>query len=457
MSSYILAIDVSSSSCKAFLVDRNKEVFKATSFPITTIFPEIGLVEHDADEIWEQALKSIKALVQEVSIDEIASIAIANQRETVIAWDEEGRALFNAISWQDQRSPAFFQKYKEHEKLIREKTGLVFNSYFSVSKIKWLLDCLNSTNLKIGTVDSWLIYKLTGNFYTDVSNASRTMLFDIQKVEWSEELLNLFEIPKEILPEVKASADNYGYWEYEGKKIPVYAVMGDQQAALYALGNSEGVVNCTYGTGAFLLLNTSDKIIKLPNTISSIAWKHNNKVTYLMEAVSFNCGNVLTKLHSKKLFEYQINNEEFLDAFYLPTQSKRLFIFGEEIKNELAYNLPKEGEELLKALCNGIALSINELLELFKKALDIKELWVNGMISELNYLNSVQASLSKLRVFKSFISNQSAMGVAYLAGVHMGWWAEGEWNKEPKEIFESKELKVKILDRWREILYNKGL
>ncbi|OAL10223.1 hypothetical protein A6V39_02135 [Candidatus Mycoplasma haematobovis] len=455
MSKYILAIDVSSSACKAYLVDKNKEVFKSTSFPITTISPDIGLVEHDADEIWEQALRSIKVLIKECSIDEIAAIAISNQRETVMAWDENGRSLFNAISWQDQRTNAFFEQYKEHEDLVREKTGLVFNPYFSVSKIKWLLDCLNSTNLRIGTVDSWLIYKLTGNYYTDVSNASRTMLFDIAKLEWSDELLALFEIPKHILPEVKASADAYGYWEYEGKKIPVCAVLGDQQAALYALGNKEGVVNCTYGTGAFLLLNTSNRIIKLPNTITSVAWKHANKVTYILEAASFNCGNVLSKLHSEKAFEYLINNEEYLDAFYLPTQNKRLFIFGGEVKNELSYNVPKEGEPLLKALCNGIALSINELLQSFMKEIEIKELWVNGKISELNYLNSIQASLSKLKTFKSVISNQSAMGVAYLAGVYMGWWKEGEWNKEANAVFEPKELKVKIFEKWREIFYNK--
>ncbi|AEW45977.1 glycerol kinase [Mycoplasma haemocanis str. Illinois] len=430
MSGYILAIDASSSSCKAALFDDLGRVVKEHSLLINTQYLGDFYVEQDPEKIFQSQVQAMKAVLSGVDLSLVKGIGITNQRETVVAWDAETYLpLYPAISWQDRRNLDFFQDLKPHEDFIKKTTGLVFHPYFSAPKIKWLLKHLQGKRFKIGTIDSWLIFKLTGHkvFATDVSNASRTMLMDIEKLCWSKELLELFQISEDILPQIKNSLDDYGYWEYRGIKIPILGVLGDQQAALFSLGVEVGTACCTYGTGAFLLVNCGIKRETIPNTLTTVAWKlREGEICYALESSLFSCGNAMNQLEKKgSIWNYEMSTNTYLDSFFLPAFNGNLFLMDSQEYKDLSHNkdmVLEDSEKFLKSLCNGIALAVDHMLSPFNECIDIRELWVNGKVSNLEYLNAVQSSICGLNVLKCSQENQSILGIAYLVGIGVNFW-----------------------------------
>ena len=295
---YIVALDQGTTSSRTIAFNSDGEALTSAQQDFEQLFPENGWVEHDPEAIWQSQYKTLKkVLSQDISAEQVAGIGITNQRETTILWNRTtGKPIYNAIVWQDRRTAAFCDglKAQGHSDLIQQKTGLVIDAYFSGSKVRWILDHVEGARelaengeLCFGTVDTWLIYKLTEGrvFITDVSNASRTMLFNIHDLSWDEELLELFEIPKEILPEVKSSSEIYGSTHLFETEIPIAGIAGDQQAALFGqLCTKKGMVKNTYGTGCFLLMNTGKKPVLSNNQLlTTVAWQINGKTHYALE------------------------------------------------------------------------------------------------------------------------------------------------------------------------------
>ena len=308
MKKYTLAIDQGTTSTRAIIFNENFEIVSNNQKEFKQYFPKDGCVEHDPEEIWETVLETSKNAIEQakISSSEIAGIGITNQRETTILWDKKnGQPVYKAIVWQDRRTVNYCNKLKDKNIGLVEKiqkiTGLVLDSYFSATKIKWIIDNIASAKnliekneLLFGTIDTWLLWKLTEgrSHFTEATNASRTMIYDIQKNEWSDELLNLFDIPKSILPEVKDSADNFGTTTLFGDEITVGGIAGDQQAATIGQACFEpGSVKSTYGTGCFLLMNTGENLkISQNNLLSTIAYRINGETCYALEGSIFIAG-----------------------------------------------------------------------------------------------------------------------------------------------------------------------
>ena len=317
MNKYILAIDAGTTSSRAILFDKNAEPIEIAQYEFNQIFPKEGWVEHDALEIWNTQLKAVRDVINNSKIDpiQIDSIGITNQRETTVIWNKKtGKPVFNAIVWQDRRTADFCDQLKKNNKteLIQNKTGLVIDAYFSGTKIKWILDNdplirsqANSGELLFGTIDTWLIWNLTNgkSHITDPSNASRTLLYNIKEDGWDDELLSLFDIPKNILPKVVDSSSTSAHIDdkFFGVKIPISGIAGDQQAALFGqLCTEQGDIKNTYGTGCFCMMNTGKTFVKSKNKmLSTIAWRIDGEVTYALEGSVFVAGALIQWLRDK--------------------------------------------------------------------------------------------------------------------------------------------------------------
>lgn len=423
---YIVSIDSSSSACKSYLIDLEGKVHNSISIPLNIFNPKENWYEHDPIELWNKQKLSLEELLKNVDLEEIIGIGITNQRETIIIWDKETKKpIYPAISWQDSRNSSFIERYEPYKEIIRKKTGLYINLYFSAPKINWILENIphRKETLRIGTVDTWLLANLTNHeiFATDLTNASRTLLLNLETENWSKKLLNLFNIPQNSLPKIKPSGDFYGYWEFKNKKIPIYGIIGDQQGALLSEGVEKGIVKCTYGTGLFVLINTLKEKLNIEKTISTIAWKIKGESTnYCLEAASFVCGGFLEQLKKEGKFDnYSINNSEISTDIYLKTNNERLFIFDEKKYPNLQLGIKPEdkGEKVLKSAINGIALSVWDILNLLKDKINITKISVNGKITKINYLNELQSSLLKIKLTKDEFENASATGVSYLVAL----------------------------------------
>ena len=301
----ILALDQGTTSSRAIVFDHSGQIVEVSQKPFEQIFPQPGWVEHDPNEIWSSQISVAAEVIAKTGVSgkEIAAIGITNQRETTVVWNREtSEPIYNAIVWQDRRTAKYCDQLKSEGKaqLIKEKTGLILDAYFSGTKLKWILDNVEGARelaeegkLCFGTIDTWLVWKLTRGkmFITDVSNASRTMLFNIHKMEWDEELLQLLDIPRAILPEVKQSSEIYGETSTTlfSTKIPISGIAGDQQAALFGqMCTKPGMVKNTYGTGCFLLMNTGNKAVYSENNLlTTVAWKINGETTYALEGSVF--------------------------------------------------------------------------------------------------------------------------------------------------------------------------
>ena len=467
MKQYILALDQGTTSSRAMLFDQNGSIVSVAQKEFRQIYPKAGWVEHDAQEIWStQAGVAAEAVAQAgINGKAIAGIGITNQRETTVIWDREtGKPIYNAIVWQDRRTSEYCDKLKSDGKasMIQEKTGLVIDAYFSGTKVKWILDNVEGAReraekgeLAFGTIDSWLIWNFTQGetHVTDVTNASRTMLFNINKMEWDEEILEMMDIPESLLPEVKQSSEVYGHSKTTlfASKVPIAGIAGDQQAALFGQMCTEpGMVKNTYGTGCFMLMNVGDKPVKSKNNLlTTVAWKIDGKTEYALEGSVFIAGAVVQWLRDElgiiresKDVEYFANKVEDSDGVYLVPAFAGL---GAPYWNQYARGMMvgmtrgTTSAHLARAAQDSIAYQTLDILNAMNadSGIDIKELRVDGGATANNTLLQFQSDLLQVPVVRPQITETTALGAAYLAGLAVGYWDDIEdirkqWNVDKK-------------------------
>jgi len=478
---YVMALDQGTTSSRCIIFNQQGEICSLAQREFTQIYPKAGWVEHDPLEIWSSQLSvAIEAMGKVgVLVDEIATIGITNQRETTICWDKKtGRPIYNAIVWQCRRTASMIEDLKKqgYEKMIREKTGLIPDAYFSATKIKWILDHVEGAreraeqgDLLFGTVDTWLIWNLTKGktFVTDYSNASRTMLFDIHRLCWDEELLELFQIPKTMLPEVKPSSYIYGYSEESiiGGQIPIGGAAGDQQAALFGQCCFEpGETKNTYGTGCFLLMNTGNQPkISENGLLTTIAASIEGEVQYALEGSVFVAGaaiqwlrDELEILKSSKDSEDMANKVKGTNGVYVVPAFTGL---GAPYWNPYARGMivgltrGTSKEHLVRATLESLAFQTYEVLQAMEKdsGIRLKVLKVDGGASANNFLLQFQADILSAEVVRPMCIETTALGAAYLAGLAVGFYENKEtikkqWQKsrlfQPDMLLSEQEMKL---------------
>lgn len=450
---YILALDQGTTSSRAILFDHSGNIVSLAQKEFTQIFPQPGWVEHDPEEIWSSQFSVLAEVMAKAGLQtsQIAGIGITNQRETAIVWDKEtGAAVYNAIVWQDRRTASYCDDLKKsgHEQMIREKTGLIIDSYFSATKLKWILDNIpgarekaEAGRLAFGTVDSWLCWKLSGGklHITDVTNASRTMLLNIHSCEWDDDLLKLFNIPRAVLPEVKPSSKVYGVTEtvVRHANIPIAGIAGDQQSALFGqLCTQPGMVKNTYGTGCFMLMNTGEKaVVSKSNLLTTVAWKLNNKVEYALEGSIFIAGAVvqwlrdgLQVLRSSTEVEALAKQVEHTDGVYIVPAFAGLGAphWNQHARGSL-YGITRgtTAAHIARASLESIAYQTYDVLNAMEAdaGISIKELRVDGGATMNNLLMQFQSDILGVAVVRPKVYETTALGAAYLAGLAVGYWS----------------------------------
>ena len=454
MNKYILAIDAGTTSSRAILFDKNAEVVEIAQYEFDQIFPKEGWVEHDALEILNTQLRAIRDVINNSKIDpnNIDSVGITNQRETTVIWNKKtGKPVFNAIVWQDRRTASFCDDLKKNNKteLIQNKTGLVIDAYFSGTKIKWILDSdpkirsqANNGELLFGTIDTWLIWNLTNgqSHITDPSNASRTLLYNIKKDCWDDELLSLFDIPKNILPDVVDSSSISAHIDAKifGAKIPISGIAGDQQAALFGqLCIDEGDIKNTYGTGCFCMMNTGKTFVKSNNKmLSTIAWRIDGKLTYALEGSVFVAGALIQWLRDKLGIIKNASEVENLantvdnngGVTFIPALSGLAAPYWDPYAQGTIFGITRgtENGHIARAALESIALRTRDIIIEMEKDAGIKfsSLKVDGGASNNNLLMQIQSDLLNTNVVRPKTTETTALGVAFLAGLATGFWKD---------------------------------
>ena len=447
MKKYLLAIDQGTTSTRAILYSKERKIFYKTQVEVKNFFPKEGYVEQDALDIYLSVLNVINDIITKtnISIDEIDSLGITNQRETTIVWDKKtGMPVYNAIVWQSRQSNSYCEKWEKYKDLIHKKTGLILNPYFSASKIRYILDHIKDGQaraekgeLLFGTVDSWLIYKLTKNHYTDITNASRTMLFNINSLDYDDELLKIFNIPRIMLPEVLSSNDYYGDANIFGSKIKINGVAGDQQSRLFGQACFDvGSSKSTYGTGCFMLLNIGETPVYSKNgLLTTIAWKINNKVTYALEGSVFMGGATIQWLRDQigliqqasesEKYAKKVNNE--LGVYIVPAFVGLGAPYWDNECKGAIFGLTRGTTKahLIRATLNSIAFQVKDIINVMENEGDckIQTLKVDGGATANNYLMQFQADiLNKDIILPEFIE-VTALGAIYLAGLGSGYFS----------------------------------
>ncbi|WP_420603939.1 glycerol kinase GlpK [Flagellimonas sp.] len=458
MNQYILALDQGTTSSRAVVFDKQGAIISVAQKEFTQIFPKPGWVEHDAKEIWATQAGMAAEAVSKGGLkgEQIAAIGITNQRETVIVWDRNtGEPIYNAIVWQDKRTADYCDELKNQgkAKMIREKTGLVIDSYFSGTKVKWILDNVASArekaeagDLVLGTVDTWLIWKMTeGSLHiTDVTNASRTLMFNINTMEWDDELLELLTIPKSMLPEVRQSSEVYGHTSpnFFTAKIPISGIAGDQQAALFGqMCTKQGMVKNTYGTGCFMLMNIGEKpIVSKNNLLTTVAWKINGKTHYALEGSIFIAGAVVQWLRdSLKIIKTSSEVEQLAGSvessegvYFVPAFAGLGAPHWNQHAQGTIFGLTRGSTDahIARAALESIAYQTMDILKAMEadSGISIKELRVDGGATVNNMLMQFQADVLNTITIRPKIVETTVMGAAYLAGLAVGYW------KNPEEI-----------------------
>ncbi|WP_413398995.1 glycerol kinase GlpK [Pyrococcus kukulkanii] len=473
----VLALDEGTTSARAILFDKESNVLGIGQFEFPQYYPKPGWVEHNPEEIWEAQVKAIKVAIEKAKLspNDIVAIGITNQRETTIIWDKNGKPVYNAIVWQCRRTAEMIEEIKrEYGDVIREKTGLVPDAYFSASKIKWLLDNVPGLREKaergevyFGTVDTFLIYRLTGEHVTDYSNASRTMLFNIRKLEWDEDLLEIFDIPLDILPEVRNSSEIYGYTKILGREIPVSGDAGDQQAALFGQAGFEtGIVKATYGTGNFILVNTGKTVRYSKNLLTTIAWGINGKITYALEGSIFVTGAAVQWLRDGiKIIKHVAETEELArklesneGVYFVPAFVGLGAPYWDQFARGLIIGITRGTgrEHLARATLEAIAYLTRDVIEEMEKLVGIKELRVDGGATANDFLMQFQADILNRRVVRPVVKETTALGAAYLAGLAVDYWESLDeiralWKAE--RVFEpemDEETRERLYKGWKE-------
>ena len=449
---HILALDQGTTSSRAIVFDHAGSIVSVAQQEFRQIFPRPGWVEHDANEIWAtQSSVAAEAILKAgLTANAIAAIGITNQRETTVVWERAtGKPIANAIVWQDRRTAAVCDKLKRAGKatLIRRKTGLVLDAYFSATKLQWLLNNIPGAKarakrgeLAFGTIDSWLVWQLTGGrvHVTDPSNASRTMLFNIRTGDWDGELLALFGIPRAVLPQVRTSSEVYGETTHFGAAIPIAGIAGDQQAALFGQACTRpGMVKNTYGTGCFMLMNTGTKpVTSKNNLLTTVAWRIGNRTEYALEGSIFIAGAVVQWLRDGLGIIKSARDVEALAAQVTDTGGVYLvpaFVgmgapHWDPAARGLLAGLTRgtTAAHLARAALEGIAYQVADVLHAMEAdaKIKLKELRVDGGASTNNLLMQFQANLLGVPVVRPRISETTALGAAYLAGLAVGYWKD---------------------------------
>ena len=451
---FILALDQGTTSSRAIIYNHDGEIVATSQKDFEQIFPQPGWVEHDPHEIWYTQSSVAAESVAKSNLDgtNIAAIGITNQRETTIVWNREtGEPVYNAIVWQDRRTSKYCDSLKEkgYTDKILQKTGLVIDSYFCATKIKWILDNVEGARqqaeegkLCFGTVDSWLIWKFTkGRMHiTDVSNASRTLIYNINTMDWDDELLELFEIPKSILPEVKESSEIYGETATTlfSTKIPIAGIAGDQQAALFGqMCVESGMAKNTYGTGCFLLMNIGDKPVFSKNhLLTTVAWKINGKTTYALEGSVFVGGAVIQWLRdglqiigtSAESEQLSASVEDNGGVYFVPALTGLGAPFWDQYARGAIFGITRGTTKahIAKAAIQGIGFQVNDLIKSMESDVEkeITELRVDGGASANNVLMQFQADLINNKVIRPKVLETTSLGAAYLAGLAVGYWKD---------------------------------
>ena len=451
---YIVALDQGTTSCRAILFDEQGKICGTAQQEFTQFFPQPGWVEHDPMEIWKTQLGVLLRVILEnqVPARSIAAIGITNQRETTVVWDRKtGEPVYPAIVWQDKRTAVICEELKarglsEH---VRQSTGLVIDSYFSATKLHWILRNVKGAaeraergELAFGTIDTWLVWKLTNGrqHVTDYSNASRTMLFDIRKLVWDEHLLSELKISRSLLPEVKPSASPFGVWHYDGVDIPISGIAGDQQAALFGQACFEpGMAKNTYGTGCFMLMNTGANIQYSKNgLITTIAWGLDGKVEYALEGSVFIAGAAVQWLRdSLHLIDQSKDSEYFAakalgsnDVYVVPAFAGLGAPYWDMYARGAIFGLTRDTgkDHIIKATLESLAYQSKDILTAMEEdaGLKLSALKVDGGACANNILMQFQADILNTPVERPEVIESTAQGAAYLAGIQIGLWRKGD-------------------------------
>lgn len=451
---YILSLDQGTTSSRAILFDHSGNSSGEGQKDFEQIFPEPGWVEHDPMEIWESQLFAVRQALKsaQVTADTVAAIGITNQRETTVVWDREsGVPIYNAIVWQDRRTAKYCDQLKADGQIetIKEKTGLIIDAYFSGTKLKWILDNVEGArekarqgNLCFGTIDTWLIWKLTSgkSFVTDVSNASRTMLFNIHSLDWDNELLKLLDIPKSVLPQVRSSSEVYGVTASEilGAKVPIAGIAGDQQAALFGhLCTEKGMVKNTYGTGCFLLMNTGSKpVYSQNNLLTTIAWQIDDRVTYALEGSIFVGGAAVQWIRdglniiddAREVEALASSVEDNGGVYFVPALTGLGAPHWDPYARGAIVGLTRGSTKahIARAALEGIAYQVYDIVKAMEADAGVagSELRVDGGATANNLLMQFQSDIFGFPVVRPQLLEITALGAAYLAGLAVEFWAD---------------------------------
>ncbi len=473
----ILALDQGTTSSRAILFNKSGEIKFVSQKSFEQIFPTPGWVEHDPNEIWSSQISVAAEVIAKAGISglEVAAIGITNQRETTIVWDKHtSEPIYNAIVWQDRRTSKYCDELKSqgHTDEIKQKTGLVLDAYFSATKLKWILDNVEGAREKaeagdlcFGTVDTWLIWKLTRGkmFITDVSNASRTMMFNIRTMDWDDDLLKLFNIPRAILPKVKQSSEVYGETSTTlfSTKIPIAGIAGDQQAALFGqMCTKPGMVKNTYGTGCFLLMNTGNEAVYSKNNLlTTVAWKINGEVSYALEGSVFVGGAAIQWLRdglkiihdSSEVSTLAETVEDNGGVYFVPALTGLGAPYWDQYARGTIIGVTRGTTDghIARATLEGIAFQVYDIVKAMEADAETQstELRVDGGASASNLLMQIQSDLFGFKIIRPKTLETTALGAAYLAGLAVGFWEsideiQSQWIIEKE--FTPKEDKTKI-------------
>lgn len=452
MSKYILSLDQGTTSSRAIIFDHNGSIITTAQKEFTQIFPQPGWVEHDPVEIWSTQLGVAAEAISKAGLipQDIAAIGITNQRETTVVWERAtGKPIYNAIVWQDRRTAFICDELKARNKqeLVQQKTGLVIDAYFSGTKIKWILDNVEGAREKaakgeicFGTIDTWLLWNLTNGTVhaTDTSNASRTMLCNIHSLQWDDELLALLDIPKNILPQIKSSSEIFGYTSgnLSNAKIPVAGIAGDQQSALFGqLCTQPGMIKNTYGTGCFMLMNTGEQpVASKNNLLTTVAWTINNKTGYALEGSVFIAGAVTQWLRDGLGIIKTSAEVEALatqagtngGVYLVPAFTGLGAPYWKQDAKGMITGLTRgsTAAHIARAALESIAYQTMDVLLAMESdaAISIKELRVDGGATVNDLLMQFQSDILKTKVLRPKVTETTALGTAYLAGLAVGYW-----------------------------------
>jgi glycerol kinase len=486
MEKYILALDQGTTSSRAILFNQKGEVVHMAQKEFTQHFPKPGWVEHDANEIWGSILAVMASVLSEVNVkpEQVAAIGITNQRETTVVWDKHtGKPVYNAIVWQSRQTADICDELKEkgYDELFRQKTGLLIDAYFSGTKVKWILDNVEGArekaengDLLFGTIDTWLIWKLSGGkaHVTDYSNASRTLMYNIFDLQWDDELLDILNVPKSMLPEVRPSSEVYSTTipeHFFGQKVPIAGAAGDQQAALFGQACFEkGMAKNTYGTGCFMLMNTGEKAVRSDHgLLTTLAWGIDGKVEYALEGSIFVAGSAIQWLRDGlRMFKeakdsemYATRVESTEGVYVVPAFVGLGTPYWDSDVRGAVFGLTRgtKKEHFIRATLESLAYQTKDVLTAMEKdsGISLKALRVDGGAVKNNFLMQFQSDILNVPVERPVVNETTALGAAYLAGLAVGYWNNCEeiasqWNLDRSfEPTMSEQERTNLYEGWK--------